>query len=68
MTLTIDQTLAFRLRHVISDPKPCYLPSPLYGLVKVAKLLFIIDRSLKLCISFRLGGYNGEQEGSSRSS
>jgi hypothetical protein len=42
--------------------------APLFVLVKVAKVLFVVNHSLNLAFHCDLGGYDVEQEDSSQSS
>jgi hypothetical protein len=62
MPLEFDpETVAFR-------PSLVTFQAPLFVLVRVVKVLFVVNRSLNLAFHYDLGGYNIEQEGSSRSS
>jgi hypothetical protein len=65
MPLEFDpKTLAFRSSLVVCDPSLVTFWAPLFVLVKVVKVLFIINHSLNLAFHCDLGGYNVEQEGS----
>jgi hypothetical protein len=68
MPLEFDpETLAFRSSLVVNDPSLVTFRAPLFVLVKVVKVLFVVNHSLNRAFHSAIADYNVKEEGLSRS-